>query len=81
MVFFAGIAVGGVVVGVVTYLIMHDMYMFAVALSTEKMHRAYRECGKLSKKIHKQRLVIKELKVTQVPRPKKTYVPQPTVSH
>jgi len=52
-----------------------------IRIAEERMGRAFRECGKLSRKIHKQRLTIKSLKDTQIPKAQRKYAPPVQVSH
>lgn len=66
---------GGTIGAAITYALMGDIYRFEIELASEQVKRAFRECGKLSKRIHKQRLMIKTLKANQVPKPKKQYTP------
>lgn len=68
--FAGGALFGGLVVAAWT----GDNYQITLALYEEKMHRAFRDCGKLSKKIGKQRQIIKYLRANQIPKVKKPYV-------
>ena len=73
--FFAGVAIGGVIV----HLWHHPEISFLDA----SMRLAYKENGKLSRIIGRQRLKINELKALLPPKPKAIAVQKPTqpVSH
>lgn len=79
--FIAGMFVGVVAGMAVTFWDMSHKESLRVIVAEEKVQRAFRECGKLAKKIHKQRVTIKALKANQIPKPKKQYHPQQTLSH
>ena len=67
--------------GFVTWQFAVDSNQMKIRIAEERMGRAFRECGKLSRKIHKQRLTIKSLKDTQIPKAQRKYAPPVQVSH